>query len=88
MVFNARPPFDAMQVRDTGTITNHVNIVRTAKGQFAYVTAGGSNTIKVFRTDNFEQVASSPSGRCRMASGRRATAAASKPALRMPMRRR
>ena len=58
MVFNARPPFNVLKVIDTGAITNHVNIVRNAKGQFAYVTVGGSNTIKVFRTETFEQVAS------------------------------
>jgi len=36
--------------------------VRNAHGQFAYVTIGGLNEIKVFRTDNFEQVATIPVG--------------------------
>jgi hypothetical protein len=40
----------------------HVNIVRNARGQFAYVTIGGLNQVKVFRTDNFEQVATIPVG--------------------------
>jgi YVTN family beta-propeller protein len=31
--------------------------VRTPRGQFAYVTVGGLNQVKAFRTDNFEQVA-------------------------------
>jgi len=57
MVFNARPPFDVLKTIATGPITNHVNIVRNSRGQFAYVTVGGLNTVKVFRTDNFEQVA-------------------------------
>ncbi len=57
MVFNARPPFDILKTLATGPITNHVNIVRNRNGQFAYVTVGGLNTVKVFRTDNFEQVA-------------------------------
>src|SRR5437660_895484 len=62
MVFNARPPFDVIKVIDTGPITNHVNIARNARGQFAYVTVGGLNTVKVFRTDSFEQVAAIPTG--------------------------
>jgi YVTN family beta-propeller protein len=61
-VFDARPPFKVLATLDTGPITNHVNIVRNANGQFAYVTIGGLNEIKVFRTDNFEQVATIPVG--------------------------
>lgn len=57
MVFNAKPPFDVVKTIDTGPITNHVNIVRNSRGQFAYVTVGGLNAVKVFRTDTFEQVA-------------------------------
>jgi YVTN family beta-propeller protein len=56
-VFDARPPFEVLATFDTGPITNHVNIVRNAKGQFAYVTIGGLNEVKVFRTDTFEQAA-------------------------------
>lgn len=62
MVFNARPPFDVVKVLDTGPITNHVNLVRNSKGQFAYVTVGGLNQVKVFRTDTFEQVATIETG--------------------------
>jgi len=62
MVFNARPPFDVLKVIDTGPITNHVNIARNANGQFAYVTIGGLNAVKVFKTDTFEQVATIPTG--------------------------
>jgi YVTN family beta-propeller protein len=61
-VFNAQPPFDVLKVIDTGPITNHVNIVRNAKGQFAYVTVGGLNEVKVFETNTFEQVAVIPTG--------------------------
>ncbi len=57
MVFNAVAPFNVLKVLDTGPITNHVNIVRNAHGQFAYVTVGGLNQVKVFRTDDYEQVA-------------------------------
>jgi YVTN family beta-propeller protein len=57
MVFAAKPPFQILRVIDTGPITNHVNLVRTPRGQFAYVTIGGLNQVKAFRTDNFEQVA-------------------------------
>src|SRR6202795_4569162 len=62
-VFNGQPPFEVLKTLDTGPITNHVNIVRNAKGMFAYVTIGALNEIKVFRTDNFEQVATIPVGK-------------------------
>jgi YVTN family beta-propeller protein len=57
MVFAAKPPFDVLRVIDTGPITNHVNLVRTPRGQFAYVTVGGLNEVKAFRTSDFQQVA-------------------------------
>src|SRR5438128_2010829 len=62
-VFDGQPPFALLKTLDTGPITNHVNIVRNAYGMFAYVTIGGLNEIKVFRTDNFEQVATIPVGK-------------------------
>src|ERR1700757_4751043 len=62
-VFNGQPPFEVLKTLDTGPITNHVNIVRNAKGMFAYVTIGALNEVKVFRTDNFEQVATIPVGK-------------------------
>jgi YVTN family beta-propeller protein len=62
MVFAAKPPFQVLRVLDTGPITNHVNFVRTPRGQFAYLTIGGLNQVKAFRTDNFEQVATIPVG--------------------------
>src|SRR6201990_994147 len=61
-VFDARPPFAVLKVLDTGPISNHVNIVRNAHGQFAYVTVGGLNEVKVFRTDDFGLVATIPVG--------------------------
>lgn len=61
-VFNARPPFNPIKTIDTGPITNHVNFAHTAKGTFAYVTIGGLNEVKVFRTDDFSQVATVPVG--------------------------
>ncbi|NLP63421.1 YncE family protein [Paraburkholderia sacchari] len=61
-VFDAQPPFAMLKTIDTGPITNHVNIVHNAKGTFAYVTVGGLNVVKVFRTDDFSQVAAIPVG--------------------------
>jgi YVTN family beta-propeller protein len=61
-VFDAKPPFNLIKTIDTGPITNHVNFAHTAKGTFAYVTIGGLNQIKVFRTDDFSQVATIPVG--------------------------
>ena len=62
MVFRAEPPFDVLRVIDTGPITNHVNFVRTSRGQFAYLTIGGSNEVKAFSTGTFEEVATIPVG--------------------------
>ena len=62
MVFSAKPPFEVLRVLDTGPITNHVNFARTPRGQFAYVTVGGLNQVKAFRTTDFEQVATIPVG--------------------------
>ena len=61
-VFDAKPPFTQLQTLHTGAISNHVNIVHNANGTFAYITVGGLNEVKVFRTDNFVQVATIPVG--------------------------
>jgi YVTN family beta-propeller protein len=61
-VFNAKPPFNTLKILDTGPITNHVNIIHNTNGTFAYVTIGGLNEVKVFRTDDFSQVATIPVG--------------------------
>jgi YVTN family beta-propeller protein len=63
MVFDAQPPFPVLKSIDTGPITNHVNFVHNANGTFAYVTVGGLNEVKVFRTDDFSQVATIPVGK-------------------------
>jgi YVTN family beta-propeller protein len=63
VVFDAQPPFSVLKSIDTGPITNHVNFARTANGTFAYVTVGGLNEVKVFRTDDFSQVATIPVGK-------------------------
>jgi YVTN family beta-propeller protein len=63
VAIDAKPPFATLKVINTGPITNHVNFARTPKGQFAYVTVGGLNQVQVFRTDNFEKVATIPVGR-------------------------
>jgi YVTN family beta-propeller protein len=62
-VFDARPPFALLKTLDTGPITNHVNIVRNANGSFAYVTIGGRDEVKVFRTSDFAEVATIPVGK-------------------------
>lgn len=51
-VFSAEPPFNIMSTLDTGPITNHVNFVRSSNGQFAYITVGGENVVKVYTTTN------------------------------------
>lgn len=60
MVVNAKPPFNVIKSFETGPLTNHVNFARIKSGQFAYVTIGGLNQVKVFRADNFSQVATIP----------------------------
>ena len=62
MVFDAKPPFAVIRTIETGPLTNHVNFARTKAGQFAYVTIGGLNQVKVFRTDDFSPVATIPTG--------------------------
>jgi DNA-binding beta-propeller fold protein YncE len=61
-VFDAQPPFTLLKTLNTGPITNHVNFVHNANGSFAYVTVGGLNEVKVFRTSDFAQVATIPVG--------------------------
>ena len=61
-VFDAHAPFGLVKTLDTGPITNHVNIVHNVHGNFAYVTVGGLNLVKVFSTDDFSQVATIPVG--------------------------
>jgi YVTN family beta-propeller protein len=61
-VFDAHPPFKVLATLDTGPLTNHVNIVHNANGTFAYVTVGGLNQVKAFRTSDFSQVATIPVG--------------------------
>jgi YVTN family beta-propeller protein len=61
-IFNAKSPFNLIKTIETGPITNHVNFVHTPKGTLAYVTVGGTNEVKVFRTDDFSQVATVPVG--------------------------
>jgi YVTN family beta-propeller protein len=63
MVFDAKPPFAVLKSMDTGPISNHVNFAGNAKGTFAYVTIGGLNEVKVFRTDDFTEVATIPVGK-------------------------
>jgi YVTN family beta-propeller protein len=61
-VFDAHPPFAPIKTIDTGPITNHVNFAVKSGVEFAYVTIGGLNLVKVFRTDDLSQVATIPVG--------------------------
>jgi YVTN family beta-propeller protein len=63
MVFDAKPPFAVIKSLDTGAITNHVNFAWTKRGTFAYVTVGGLNQVKVFRTDDCSLAATIPVGK-------------------------
>ena len=63
VVINARPPFNALKILDTGPITNHVNFADNAKGRFAYVTVGGLNEVVAFRRDDYARVATIPVGK-------------------------
>jgi YVTN family beta-propeller protein len=63
VAFQARSPFAVLKILDTGPITNHVNFVRTRRGQFAYVTVGGLNQVQVFNTSDFSKVATIPVGK-------------------------
>ena len=49
-IYGAKPPFDQKAVLDTGPITNHVNFANNRNGKFAYVTIGGANEVKAFRS--------------------------------------
>ncbi|MGY2402814.1 YncE family protein [Pseudomonas sp. SDO5271_S396] len=62
-VFSATPPFTLLKTLDIGPIANHVNLVKNAKGSFAYITVGGLNEVQVYRTDTFEKIATVKVGR-------------------------
>ncbi len=47
-VMSASPPFSILATLDTGPITNHVTLVDSADGKFAYVSVGEENVVKVF----------------------------------------
>jgi YVTN family beta-propeller protein len=62
-IYSAKPPFGQKAILDTGPITNHVNFANNRNGQFAYVTIGGLNEVKVFRRGKVsELVATIPVG--------------------------
>ena len=48
-VMSAQPPFGILATLDTGPLTNHVTLVENSRGEFAYVTVGAENAVKVFR---------------------------------------
>jgi YVTN family beta-propeller protein len=50
-VVSAKPPFQTLNVLETGPITNHVAFVTNLGGRFAYVTVGGRNEVLVYRRD-------------------------------------
>jgi YVTN family beta-propeller protein len=56
--------FNVLGVIDTGMTTNHVNFVTKPDGNFAYVTVGGENVVKVYRRNGGhpQLVATIPTG--------------------------
>ena len=81
-------------VIDTGPGTNHVNMAGpdggtrfsgTSAGDFAYVTVGGENAVRVYSRQR-QLLATIPVGRTRTASGPTATAASSTWTWKMGMR--
>jgi YVTN family beta-propeller protein len=62
MAFEAKPPFRHLRTLSPGPLTNHVNFARTKDGQLAYVTVGGLNEVQVYRTSDFDRVATIPTG--------------------------
>jgi YVTN family beta-propeller protein len=62
-VFAGKPPFALLKTLDTGPISNHVNFASNAEGTRAYVTVGGLNQVQVFRTSDFQKVATVGVGR-------------------------
>ncbi len=55
-IFDAHPPFALLKTLQTGPITNHVNFALKKDDTFAYVTVGGLNQVRVFRTSDFKQI--------------------------------
>ncbi len=62
-VFDALPPFGLLETLDTGPITNHVNFASIRGKILAYVTVGALGVVKVYRTEDFERVATIPVGK-------------------------
>ncbi len=69
-VVNAQT-YEIMKVIETGAGTNHVNFAGqgggtrysgSAAGDFAYVTVGGENAVKVYNRNTFQLVATIPTG--------------------------
>ena len=54
-VIDART-FEVRQVLDTGPVTNHVNFVAKPDGDYAYVTVGGDNAVKVIKRGSPAQI--------------------------------
>lgn len=48
-VMSAQEPFQILTTLDTGPLSNHVTLVDNSEGEFAYVTVGEENAVKVFR---------------------------------------
>jgi YVTN family beta-propeller protein len=62
-IFGARPPFALIKTLETGPISNHVNFARNRNGTFAYITVGGLNQVLVYRTSDFQPIATIPVGK-------------------------
>lgn len=62
-VMSAEPPFQIRATLDCGPLCNHVALVDSANGNFAYVTVGGENIVQVYRRgDSPKLVTTIPTG--------------------------
>jgi len=62
-IMSGEAPFRILNTLDCGPICNHVTLINNAHGNFAYITVGGENVVKVFRRGaNPELIATMPTG--------------------------
>jgi len=62
-IMSGEAPFRILSTLDCGPICNHVALVDNAQGNFAYITVGGENGVKVFRRGATpELIATIPTG--------------------------
>ncbi len=55
-VISGRAPFQTLATLDTGPFSNHVALVDNTRGQFAYITIGGQNAVKVYTREKLPRL--------------------------------